>query len=258
MGLLSRILKSPELAMALLGGGMGGLTDNDENPWDRAAMGAAVGGAGTTLGRKAIKGMLGRVPIRQYSPQERQQLFMEARRALGQSPQQSTQFPSSTQLSKLGEFGDMQAAEKYGDQIGQSGMDRVHSALDDIGDVGKRLWDNVDYMGERLAPKDRWREAKQFVDKEWPWAVGPAIAGGAGYGAYEMLKDRFPNEENEATVRLLRRAGVDPSETGIRLFQAENGISQSGKLDDATLEALALKMKENRGPDNAPHLPMAP
>lgn len=273
-GLLAKVLRSPELMLALGLGGAGAMSaDEDQDPLVRALGGAAGGaalGLGVRGGGRALKGLLGRVPVQMPTQQDKIAQAMAMRRAMGLKGSQVSQFPSGQAMSEADKYAEMLAMEKYGDKIGQSGVDRVIEGVDEVGRLGSKLfdtvggagskvWDGVDAIAHRAAPIDRFADLAKY---SIPLGAAGALGAG-GYTIYEMLVGSKDREADEATrAKVLGSLGVDPTPTGLMMFQAQNGIEPTGQWDEQTIVAVAKavesKQRESQSegpppPSLAPH-----
>jgi len=267
-GLLAKILRSPELMLALGLGGAGAMSaDEDQDPLVRALGGAALGaagGAGLRGGARAVKGLLGRVPVNIPTQQDKIAQAMAMRRAMGFKGSQASQFPSGQAMTEAEKFADMIAMEKYGDKIGQTGIDR---AIDGMNDVGRltdavaegvagttsRVWDAANNTANRMLPTDTLARAKSFLGKHpvSTYLGGVAAAGAGGLAIIDALKDQETQEE------AMKALGFDLTPTGVKMFQAQSGVPLTGRMDDATIAAIAKALSESAESDEE-YVPPAP
>lgn len=254
-GLLGRIMRSPEL-MAALGFGAGGaLLSDDEDKLGNGVAGAALGLA---AGRGA-RGLLRRVPApdAMLSQAEKVQKMLELRRALGQQGSQATQFPNRSAMDAVDALAESHAQQKYGERIGENGIDRAINGIDEIGRLGSRVWDGVDAVADRAMPTDRIRDVKNFMGDNAGTLTGLGILGGVGGVGY--LLARAPEDSKDVNVReqAMAAVGMENTPTGIKMFQAQAGLPLTGQWDDATIAAIAkiIAAKQGGGQDEGPPAP---
>lgn len=263
-GMLGKLRLPPEVLMALIGGGVGYAgADEGEDPLMRAAAGAGITGGGTALGRSALRGLLGRVPVKQVTMQDKIAQTIAARRALGQQGSQATQFPSRQAMQELEKYGDLVAMEKYGDKIGESGVDRMISGVDElgrlgsklfdtVGGAGSRVWDGIDAIAHRAAPIDR---ANDLVRNAVPIGATAGL-GAAAYTVYELINSGNKAQDEKTRATLLQQAGFDPTPTGLMMFQAQNGLPPTGQWDEQTIITMAhATAKRSGGEEQGPPAP---
>lgn len=206
-GLLRKI--PAEVLVALLSGGTAALASEEgEDPLARGLSAGAVTGAGTHIGKRALRGMFGRIPV--ASQKQLMDKAIQLRGSMGQKGSARTQFPPKRFTQQLNEYADM-----------KRGRDR----LDGIG---------------------------KFIGEHPGVVAGPVnlgILGGvmAGGGAlYEADKQNKTYEE--FGIPALEALGHQPNVMGIISFQAENaaeyGLVPTGKMDEKTFQAIALKLRE--------------
>ncbi len=272
-GLLKRL---PELLTALGVGAYGYGSSDDDDEKKKLALAAAmgIGGGGAVALGRGVRGLLRKVPTYMVTQADKNSQAVALRRALGQTPQQSTRMITNDARDAMDHFGEMLAMEKYGDRLGGSQLDdilsdvgrRGNQALDGIGGLGKRAWDAADYIGERAAPKDRWRETKDFVAENWltPTILGGA-AGAAAIGYDQTLggagQERRAREEDEATKEALAKAmGFENTPTGLMVFQAGHDLPPTGKWTDETINAIAeeLELQKHAKPKKLPMMDQLP
>ena len=265
-GLLAKIMRSPELMAALGIGGAGVMTSGeDENEIARGIAGAGIGLAA----RRGLRGLLGRVPVNVPTQQDKIAQAMAMRRALGLKGSQASQFPSGQAMTEAEKFAEMIAMEKYGDKIGMNGVDKAIEGIDQVGKVGSKVfdslgaagskvWDGVDAIAHRAAPIDRVADLGKYAIP----AGLTAATGGAAYTIYELVNSGNPDKDEETRTKLLGALGVEPTPTGLMMFQAQNGIKPSGEWDEQTIVAIAKALEEKQGggegdgppaPSLAPH-----
>lgn len=259
-GLLAKLMRSPELMTALGLGGAGVLTSGEDE--NEIARGIAGAGIGLAAGR-GLRGLLGRVPVNVPTQQDKIAQAMAMRRAMGLKGSQASQFPSGQAMSEAEKFAEMIAMEKYGDKIGMNGVDKAIEGIDQVGKVGSKVfdslgaagtkvWDGVDAIAHRAAPIDRMEDLAKY---SVPLGAAAALGAG-GYTIYEMLVGSRDREADEATrAKVLGALGVDPTPTGLMMFQAQNGIEPTGQWDEKTIIAVAKAVEAKQSQSEGPPAP---
>ena len=258
-GLLAKIMRSPELMAALGLGGAGVMTSGEDE--NEIARGIAGAGIGLAAGR-GLRGLLGRVAVNVPTQQDKIAQAMAMRRAMGLKGSQASQFPSGQAMTEAEKFADMIAMEKYGDKIGMNGVDRTIEGIDQVGKVGakvfnslgaagSKVWDGVDKIAHRAAPIDRVEDLGKYAIP----AGLTAATGGAAYTIYELVNSGNKAKDEQTRTKLLAALGVEPTPTGLMMFQAQNGIRPSGEWDEPTIMAIAKALEDRQGEDEGPPAP---
>lgn len=273
MGLLSGIMKSPELMAALGLGGAGYMLADDEDKLGNGVAGAALGLA-AGRGIRGMRGLLSRVPDKAIvlSDADKIARVKQLRQMMGQTGSQVTQMPPRELMDAIREVGMSEAMLQHGDRIGMNGIDKAIEGVDETARLGghviNKIWDGVDSIAERAMPKDRLAELENMTSRNGRWIlptlVGGGIIGGLGGTGY-MLAQSQGNEKDDSEQAFIEKAmqsvGMENTPTGIKMFQAQAGIPLTGELDDETITALAQILSSQRSaqdegppaPSLAPH-----
>lgn len=259
MGLLSRILKSPEAAMMLLGAGAGGLTASDgEDPAARAALFSALGLGGARGGRM-LKGLLSRQGGA-ATGMTRDEAAIALRKAISSSGAKPTQMPPAGVTDAFKNYDAVLAGSKP-----QSAWDGLHSQWDEVDRVVDRtgipdaLGGAARKVGEFTNPHDFTSSAAKVglgAGLGLPLAATGLAAGvgGAAVGVkyiYDQVMSALQGG-NGARMSALKELGLPPDEMGIAAFQSRERIPVTGQWDDATMQkvgaALAKKLAAKQAP----------
>jgi hypothetical protein len=200
------------------------------------------------MGRRALKGLLGRVPTPKPTQAERNAAFVSARKALGQTPQQANQLPTASAMQQLEALADVHARTKYSKQIGKR---KITDVLDEVGEVGSKVWDGVDAIAARAAPVDRLDDIYMSLAHKphlGRVALGVGAAAGAAGGAAWGVNELLSKGDNQTRASVLTALGFDPTPTGLKMFQADSGVPITGEWDDATIAAAAAAIKGGEEP----------
>lgn len=217
MGLFSALLKSPEL-LAVLGGAGGGLLTGQEGDDPlRRAAGGALVGGSVGGVSRALRSKMLRPKPTQAEWTEAVKLLRGA--VPGISPQQTTQFPPK-------EF-----------------TDQLHNVLDM---KTQRLPWSADTIKRTLGLG--------------ALGAGAATGVGLGLGTINDSLEReasFDADEDKNALKAMGLLGYSQGRLGVRAFQADNGLEPTGRLNETTLNAIAVAINK-RGRDGGDQPPSAP